>query len=298
MIGLRFSPLNGCGKHINYLLPLELYQKQGIFVLNRNLMENKSMKRALLLLAILAVYGQSSICKENLFLADVYYGTKAELTLDSANWDIKDGGDRNYYSYDAHGYITRNVRVTSTTNDTILFVKESDDTLIWYSPENSTRNWIRYHEYGYNTEYNNGYGTDFSVERSQLGDTLISKILKKYHQDSPEYEVYKLFKVHDSIRQMRIVGIIDPDTTILNCIESSIECNCSINSVDVVKYVRTINEDVISDTLWANGIATQSRHYHKSNHSESPSRIEGKRIVLKHKSKFERYQYDLIGRMR
>lgn len=256
------------------------------------------MKQTILLLATLVVYGQSSICKEHLFLADVYYGAKAELTLDSANWDIKEGGDRNYYSYDANGHISRNIRVTSSIIDTILFVKGSDDTFIWYSPENSSKNWIQYNQFGYNTEYNNGYGSELNVEVIEMGDTLMRRVLEKYNQDPPDYKVYKLFVIEDTIRQMRIEGMVDPDTTILNCIESSMECHCSINNVEVVKYVRTVNDDVISDTLWANGVAIQSRHYHKGNHSEGPSRIKEKWMILNQKSKLDPSTYDLIGRIR
>ncbi len=107
------------------------------------------MKRILQPISLIVLHASASICKENLFV-HVVYGWKSELALDSANWDVKSsGGDRNYYTYDAHNRIVKNVRKTSTVNDTTEFITVGADSLVWKINGVVSANYIKYIPNGY-----------------------------------------------------------------------------------------------------------------------------------------------------
>lgn len=216
------------------------------------------MKTVVAFIILTASISLGSICVENINV-NVYHGWNDVHVLDSANWDIVSGGDRNYYQYNSTGRIKTNIRKTSNIIDTTQFTSITKDSIIWETENVTGINWIKYISLNsFNSRIDDGYGTIYSDTIIFDGDSIIGRGSTKYESDKPElWKSLAQFKNNE----YNMKTIIDSDTTLLNCIESLNSCACTRNGIAGREFKRTINGAIINDTLWVNGVASQSRHY-------------------------------------
>jgi len=215
-----------------------------------------------------------------------------DLRLDSANWDIQStGGDKNYYTYDASGTISLNIRKTASVLDSIKFSKITSDSLTWTDINSSGINWIKYSSTGYNSRWSE-YETITMDTLNIASDSIKFSMSSQYLNDQPSY-VSKIgyyesgeymYKFKESIQ-----GIID--TTNVECTELQNRITCKNSDSLDMSYTSTINGNTVSDTLWFGISPNQSWYYTVVGASETIK----KSIQRRSANTMTRF-FDLLGR--
>jgi len=240
-----------------------------------------------------------SVCKDNLFV-NVRVGSNIKSTLDSANWDIQsEGGDRNYYTYDVNKYISKNIRSTINLIDTTFYTSITPDSLVISKRNSKVNGFVKYSGNSRLLKFDYGTGTIWKDSLYISTDSIYYQYTATPVTGVPDTAIYTMKFLGDKYKLTSTYNDAPEDNDILNCTETISMCNCvNINST-TIKYIRADNAGYFSDTLWADGIPKESRHFtisKKSNENQNSNTIYIQTTNKKLNVMSNPLKYDLTGR--
>jgi len=192
------------------------------------------------------------------------------LPLDSANWDIRDGEDRNLYTYDEHLNLYRNERFTGSLHELDEYNVDGDST--WWWSENVAE------------EFRNPMVLEDSVLNYVVytEDRIKMQLFDKWDPDLTQYEIYyngdsayyfsTYFSNYTHTQDTSELAYVFRDnqlffkspydtTTAFGCQDSPEECLCIPEESDTIRIQRTIHADVVADTMFVGAQATNSWYF-------------------------------------
>ena len=272
------------------------------------------MKRFFVLFLLFFVANSwAGVCMDYFRLSSGLYAGFSHngVQLDSANWDVVDGGDNMFYSYDSQGHLTRIKRTTQSIYQSFGIDYVIPDSAAYHPvdhdnvPMEEITNWITYKFE--NNKLNVAY--KFEDEYGCTLDTLIdapdtlSYVSHGFYEGEPS-SLSKMILIdnHDGTLNYSSVYEDDEDgvmTADVSCVETNNSCECfdvsdgeSTNDAQRLLVRQTFANGVYVDSAYSKGRAIYAFYFTKDGATTSTKNMRKPSVQTIKKVRI----FDLLGR--
>lgn len=225
----------------------------------------------LVLALLLSSVAFGQVCRDFLYWGyQPFISRLTGLPLDSANWDIRDGQDRNLYSYDENLNLYRDERITGTLHEITDYNVEGDSTWWWSENlaeefrnpqvlEDSVLNFVVYTENRIKMQLFDRWDpdlTEYEIFYSPDSVYVFSTHFSNYSHQQETREIVYIFR-----NSQAILKTIMDTTSVLTCQDSPHTCLCISNQSDTTTIKRSFHTEIVADTLFYGSQALQSWYF-------------------------------------